>query len=48
MKLVIELTDGERSACGDSEMVSYMLAGESRIDLEREYEHKMPTFYFEE
>lgn len=48
MKLIIELTNGMKDACGDCEMVGYMLTGFSREDLEREYMHKMPTFYFDE
>jgi formate dehydrogenase maturation protein FdhE len=47
-KLVIKLTNGSREACGDCEMVSRMMAGDSKEDLQREYEHEMPDFYFEE
>lgn len=47
-RLVIELTYGKHDACGDAEMVSKMLAGESPDDLESEYEHKMPKYHFED
>ena len=48
MKLVIDLTNGKRDACGDCEMVSLMLAGESPNTLAMEYDHVMPTYHFEE
>ena len=46
--LIIELTNGKRDACGDCEMVAKMLAGELREELEMEYDHEMPRYYFEE
>lgn len=47
MKLVIELTNGVRDAVGDCECVARMITGEKRVDIERELDHKMPTYYFE-
>lgn len=47
-RLIIELTYGKHDACGDAEMVSKMLSGEDADDLEGEYDHKMPKYYFEE
>jgi hypothetical protein len=48
MKLVIELTNGKRDACGDCECVAELLAGETVYTLESVYGHKIPNYYFEE
>lgn len=48
MKLVIELTNGRKDACGDCECVAEMLAGTERSDLEKIYKRRISTFYFED
>lgn len=48
MKLVIELTNGRRDAVGDCEMVTDMLVGYTREELEKDYRHQIPVYYFEE
>jgi len=48
MKLIIELTNEQRDACGDCECVAEMLAGISKEDLEIEFAKQMPEYYFEE
>jgi hypothetical protein len=48
MKLVIELTNGIRNSCGDCECVSEMIAGVSKIELEQEFNRRMPEYYFED
>lgn len=46
MKLVIELTNGRRDACGDCECVALMLAGTDVDELEKIYKRKMAQYYF--
>lgn len=48
MKLVIELTRGIVDACGDCECVAQMIAGVQRKELEKEFDRKMPQYYFME
>lgn len=49
MKLVIELTNGKMDACGDCECVAEMIAGTStKKELEREFNHVIPEYYFED
>lgn len=48
MKLIIELTNGVRDSCGDCECVSELIAGTSKIELEREFNRRMPNYYFVE
>lgn len=48
MKLVIELTNERRDACGDCECVAEMLAGTERSYLEKCYKRRIATYYFEE
>jgi len=48
MKLIIELTNGVRDSCGDCECVSELIAGTSKIELEREFNRRMPDYYFVE
>jgi hypothetical protein len=49
MKLIIELTNGKVSVCGDCECVAEMASGLStREELEKEFGIKMPNYHFEE
>ena len=48
MKLVIELTNGRQDAVGDCEMVIDMLVGYKKEELEKDYRHQMPIYYFED
>jgi hypothetical protein len=48
MRLIIELTNGRKDACGDCECVAEMLAGVERSHLEKVYKRRIATYYFEE
>jgi hypothetical protein len=49
MRLIIELTNGKKDACGDCECVAEMLAGSSsKKELEKDFGRKMAEYYFEE
>ena len=47
MKLVIELTNGIKDSVGDCECVAQMITGETRFDLEKALNHKIPNYHFE-